>query len=123
MNGFDGVDLSLVVTYLATLATLAALFYGEVKLIQGTVQIVKVFFSLEGRAVVGVSFLIGILFGGLLYGLAWDSLAEFPIHVRVILGVMYLLMSGLLASGFYELRDAVMIRRSSEKAESDKCEC
>ena len=88
---------------LLTLAFLAGLLVGEVKLIQVTTQIAKTVFELTGKKVVGVSFIIGVVYGGLFFGLGYSEVSSYPVYVQIILGVVYVLMAGLYASGFYDL--------------------
>ena len=110
----ETIELPQAILYLATLTALGALLYGEVKLIQGTVQFLKTALKWDGNRVTIMSFVVGVIYGGLLYGLAWENLKDYPLYVQIILGILYILMAGLYASGFYEMRDSVMARRKTE---------
>jgi len=107
----NNIELPQALVYLGVLAALSGLLAGEVKLIQGTVQFIKTIFKMDGNRVVGVSFVVGLVYGGLLMGLAWGEVSKFPVYVQVILAILYVLMSGLFASGFYDLKDSVIDSR------------
>jgi len=69
------------------------------------VQYIKSF-GISGNAAKVVSFIVGLLVGGLFYWVFVDFNPELILSVKILIGVMFLLVAGLTASGFYDLKKA-----------------
>lgn len=63
----------------------------------GLVEFLKSAFGLDGKAVTWISFLVGVIFGSAIF-LAY----LFPGWGVYVAGVIFVLASGLVASGFYK---------------------
>lgn len=87
---------------LVTLGFLVGLYYAQVKLIQALVEAIKAL-GATGKKLIGWSYLSGVVVGLCLFVLAYSELSQYPIQSQVAIGVLFLLTSGLAASGFYDL--------------------
>jgi membrane protein implicated in regulation of membrane protease activity len=83
-----------------TYLDLIKLMAFAIPIIFGFVEFIKAAFELSGKLVTWVSFLVGVVFGG-----ATLAAYLFPEYAPYIAGAIFVLASGLVASGFYKFID------------------
>ena len=83
---------------------LIAAFASQKYLIQRAVEFIKGAFPISGRQVKLAAFLVGAFIGVLFLWVFYDLYPEMVLSVRVLIGVIFVLTAGLVASGDYDLR-------------------
>ena len=84
------------------------LFFFQEALVLALVELSKKFVP-PGNYRVLASFVIGLLIGALCLSFGYAELADYALHQQIPIAAFFLLIAGLSASGFYDLRPPSVI--------------
>lgn len=94
------------------LGGLIAAFATQLYLIKRLVAFIKKLTGWSGNAIRGVSFATGVALGSLFLWFFYDTAGiVLPLSGYVLIGVLFILTAGLVASGDYDLKAAVDVSR------------
>lgn len=80
-------------------------FGTQITLVLGIVALIKEATGIQGWVVRIVSFVIGLIPGGLFLWVFIESVPDLPLSNKVLIGFLFMVAAGLSASGLYDLKN------------------